>query len=136
MVFTQLFFRKQILVVRTKEGIRAVSKGEPIKPESVERYLQSKFGEALPEARAAMEQLAKSLPPKALISLKIFAQSQIGSCRKRFENRHSLSLLPEHQNGPLQSRLPRATCDWRGLHTQLKNAPNLRMCRKFKRKGS
>ena len=65
-VFTQLFFRKQIPVMRTKEGIRAVNKGEPTKPESVERYLQSKFGEGLPEARAAMEQPAKSLPPKEL----------------------------------------------------------------------
>jgi hypothetical protein len=62
----QIFFHKQIPVMRTKEGIRAVSKGEPIKPESVEKYLQSKFGESLPEARAAMEQLAKSLPPKEL----------------------------------------------------------------------
>ncbi len=52
--------------MRTKDGIRAASKGEPIKPESVERYLQSKFGEALPEARNAMEELAKSLPPKEL----------------------------------------------------------------------
>jgi hypothetical protein len=65
-VFTQQFFGRQITVVRTKEGIRAVSKGEPIKPESVERYLQGKFGEALPEARAAMEHLAKSLAPKEL----------------------------------------------------------------------
>lgn len=65
-IFTQLFLRKQIPVMRTADGIRAVNKGEPIKPESVERYLQSKFGEALPEARAAMEQLAKSLPPKEL----------------------------------------------------------------------
>jgi hypothetical protein len=37
-VFTQLFFGRQIPVVRTKEGIRAVSKGERIKPERVERY--------------------------------------------------------------------------------------------------
>ena len=48
-VFPQLFFERQIPVVRSEEGIRAVSKGEAIKPESVEHYLQSKFGEALPE---------------------------------------------------------------------------------------
>jgi hypothetical protein len=65
-VFTQLFFGRQIPVVRTKQGIRAVSKGEPIKPERVEKYLQSKFGDTLPEARATMEQLANSLPPKEL----------------------------------------------------------------------
>ena len=48
-MFPQLFFERQIPVVRSEEGIRAVSKGEAIKPESVEHYLQSKFGEALPE---------------------------------------------------------------------------------------
>jgi hypothetical protein len=63
---TVRFLGRELPAVRTKEGVRAASKGEPIKPESVEKYLQSKFGEALPEARAAMEQLAKSLPPKEL----------------------------------------------------------------------
>lgn len=65
-VFTQLFLGRQIPVVRTKEGLRAVSKGEPIKPESVERYLHSKYCEGLAEARNAMGELAKSLPPKEL----------------------------------------------------------------------
>ena len=37
-----------------------------IKPEIVERCFHSKFGEALPEARSAMEQLTKSDPPKEL----------------------------------------------------------------------
>lgn len=65
-VFALEFLGRQIPAVKTKEGVRAVSKDEPIKPEGVERYLQSKFGEALPEARAAFEVLAKSLPPKEL----------------------------------------------------------------------
>jgi hypothetical protein len=65
-VFGQLFLGRQIPVVRTNEGIRAVSKGELIKPESVERYLKSKFGEALTEAKDAMEGLARSFPPKEL----------------------------------------------------------------------
>ena len=46
--------------------MRAVSGGQPIQPESVERYLASKFGDALPEAREAMKELAHSVPPKQL----------------------------------------------------------------------
>ncbi len=65
-VSTVQFLRREIPVIRTKEGFRAVSQGKPIKPESVERYLESKFGEELAEARSAMEELAKSLPPKEL----------------------------------------------------------------------
>jgi hypothetical protein len=57
---------RQIEVVKTKEGVRAVSGGQPIKPESVERYLNGKFGDALPDAREALERLARSLPPKEL----------------------------------------------------------------------
>jgi hypothetical protein len=65
-LFTVRFLGREVPAVRTKEGVCAASKGEPIKPESVERYLKSKFGDALPEAQQAMEQLAKSLPPKEL----------------------------------------------------------------------
>jgi hypothetical protein len=53
-IIAQQFLAKKIAVVRTKEGLRAVSNGKPIEPASVERYLVSKFGEALPEARDAM----------------------------------------------------------------------------------
>lgn len=60
------FLAKEILVVDTSDGIRAVRKGKPIEPESVERYLKSKFGDALSEVRAAMEELAKSVTPKEL----------------------------------------------------------------------
>jgi hypothetical protein len=60
------FLGKEILVMDTPEGIRAVGKDKLIEPESVEKYLKSKFGDALPEVRAAMEQLAKSVPPKEL----------------------------------------------------------------------
>ncbi|MBI5032506.1 MAG: hypothetical protein HZB51_18430 [Chloroflexi bacterium] len=65
-IISQQFLAKKIGVVKTKEGVRAVSNGQPIKPESVERYLISKFGDALPEARDAMQKLARSLPPKDL----------------------------------------------------------------------
>ena len=37
-------------------------------PTSVAKYLQSKFGERLPEVRGAMEKLAKSRGPDALVS--------------------------------------------------------------------
>jgi hypothetical protein len=38
----------------------------PASAASVERYLASKFGDHLDEARAAMELLAGSIPPKEL----------------------------------------------------------------------
>lgn len=53
-------------MVRTKEGVRAVINGQPIKSASIERYLASKLGDALPDARDAMQMLARSLPPKEL----------------------------------------------------------------------
>ena len=35
--------------VNVDQGVRAVVKSKPIEPEGVERYLESKFGDALPE---------------------------------------------------------------------------------------
>ena len=52
--------------VTTDQGVRAVNKSEPITPESVERYLESKFGDALPKVRKAMTQLAHALVPHDL----------------------------------------------------------------------
>ena len=49
--------------VHTQDGLRALSKGKPDNPAPVERYLESKFGDALKDARAAMQALAKSRPP-------------------------------------------------------------------------
>lgn len=57
---------RAVPAVRTPEGVRALSKGRPITPESVERYLESKLGAALPAVRAAMTELARALPPAAL----------------------------------------------------------------------
>src|SRR5262249_28391283 len=48
--------------VHTPEGLRALNKGTPAKPETVVRYLEGKFGDALKDAREAMTVLAKSLP--------------------------------------------------------------------------
>ncbi len=50
----------------TDEGIRATSDGRPMNPASVERYLAGKFGDRLTDVRAAMEELARSLPPQEL----------------------------------------------------------------------
>ena len=51
---------------QTPEGLRALSRNRPIDPAGVERYLESKFGEALADAREAMSLLARSLPPAQL----------------------------------------------------------------------
>jgi len=50
----------------TREGIRAVVLDKPIDPASVERYLESKFGESLGAVRKAMQDLAASFSPKEL----------------------------------------------------------------------
>jgi hypothetical protein len=50
----------------TEQGIRAVSGTKEIEPERVRRYLESKLGEDFTAARAAMQRLARSFPPKQL----------------------------------------------------------------------
>jgi hypothetical protein len=58
---------RAVPVLRTDFGLRAVDKEQkPMAPTSVEKYLQSKFGESLREVRSAMEKLAKSQGPEAL----------------------------------------------------------------------
>ena len=57
---------RAVPVTHTDAGLRALSKAKPIDPASVQRYVQSKFGNALDDAYAAMHQLAASLPPYAL----------------------------------------------------------------------
>lgn len=57
---------RPIPAVHTKNGLRATIKGEEISPDSVERYLEKKFGAALDEVRNALEALAKSYPPQEL----------------------------------------------------------------------
>lgn len=52
--------------MHTPEGLRALSKDRPVPPESFERYLQNKSGDALDDARAAMTQLARSRRPGEL----------------------------------------------------------------------
>ncbi len=57
---------RAVPVVKTPAGYRATVKGQPTTPESVDRYLKAKFGDALPDVREAMEKLAGSLKPQQL----------------------------------------------------------------------
>lgn len=58
---------RAVPVLRTDFGLRAVDKEQkPMAPTSVTKYLQSKFGERLPEVRSAMEKLARSRGAEAL----------------------------------------------------------------------
>lgn len=48
------------------DGIRAVVKDKPIDPDSVERYLESKFGDDLDRVEEAMQKLSKAYKPQEL----------------------------------------------------------------------
>src|SRR5450756_1717673 len=58
---------RQVAAINTTEGVRAVLKNQPIESKSVERYLESKFGESLDTARSAMRDLAKAFRPEQLL---------------------------------------------------------------------
>jgi len=58
---------RAVPVVRSLDGLRALSKDKPIAPDGVERCLESKFGEHLEAARSAMSMLAKSYAPDDLV---------------------------------------------------------------------
>lgn len=51
---------------RTKDGLRALSKGKPVDPDSVKKYLEGKFGEGLGDTRKAMAELARAYTPSEL----------------------------------------------------------------------
>jgi hypothetical protein len=57
---------RPVPAIRTEEGVRATRDGQPINPHGVQRYLQQKFGAALPDVRAAMEALAAAYSPDQL----------------------------------------------------------------------
>jgi hypothetical protein len=50
----------------TDEGLRALSGESPIRPESVQKNLEGKFGDAHGDVSKAMLELANSLPPSEL----------------------------------------------------------------------
>ena len=58
---------RQVPAINTTDGVRAVIKNQPIEANSVERYLESKFGESLGTARDAMRDLAKAFRPEQLL---------------------------------------------------------------------
>jgi hypothetical protein len=57
---------RRVLIGETDAGLCAISKGELVKPASVERYLAGKFGEHLTAARSVITQLAEALPEREL----------------------------------------------------------------------
>lgn len=57
---------RQVQVTLVEGGLRAVQDGKPLNPDSVERYLAGKFGDNLADVRAAMDELALSMPPEQL----------------------------------------------------------------------
>jgi hypothetical protein len=59
--------RRAVPAKHTDEGLRALSGESPIHPESVQKFLESKFGDALEDVSNAMLELAKSLPPSELV---------------------------------------------------------------------
>ena len=52
--------------VNTGQGVRAVVKSKPIEPAGVERYLEGKFGDALPRVRKAMMGLTNAFDREEL----------------------------------------------------------------------
>jgi len=64
--FTVEILGRAVPSVNTKEGIRAVDKDKAMSPQSVQRYLENKFGGALPQVRQAFEELAASFSPQDL----------------------------------------------------------------------
>jgi hypothetical protein len=58
---------RQVPAINTMDGVRAVIKNQPIEAKSVERYLESKFGESLGTARVAIRDLAKAFRPEQLL---------------------------------------------------------------------
>lgn len=52
---------RAVPVVRTPEGLRALSKNVPVDPASVQRYLEGKFGDALGAVEREMRALARSM---------------------------------------------------------------------------
>ncbi len=66
-VFHVALLGRAVPFLHTDAGLRALGKDQtPVAPASVQRYLLSKFGDALPAVRHAMQTLAKSREPEVL----------------------------------------------------------------------
>lgn len=57
---------RSVPAARTKQGLRATTEGEPITPESVQRYLEGKFGADLTVVQVALQTLARAYTPTEL----------------------------------------------------------------------
>ncbi len=57
---------RSVPVVKTEHGLRAAVDGQAIDPDSVETYLEQRFGDRYTDARHALEQLAKAYSPREL----------------------------------------------------------------------
>jgi hypothetical protein len=57
---------RAVPMMRTDQGLRAIHEEKPVVPAAVHRYLASRFGDALPEVKAAMEDLAAAFTPEQL----------------------------------------------------------------------
>jgi hypothetical protein len=57
---------RAVPVTRTPDGLRALAKDKPVSPESVERYLEAKFGSSLDAVTGSMVKLARSRRPQEL----------------------------------------------------------------------
>ena len=57
---------REVPAIRTAKGLRAAAGDKAIEPESVQTYLEQKFGEDLQAAHAAMQMLAKAYSPTQL----------------------------------------------------------------------
>jgi len=64
-----LLLDRAVPVVKTPDGLRAVVKGRMENPASVQRYLEQKFGDSLPQVEAAMRALTKAYPPQRLAEI-------------------------------------------------------------------
>lgn len=100
------FMGRELPIFNTDDGLRAVNRDKPIKPESVDKYFQTKFGEALDDTVQAMQSLAKSRPPKQLASdaFKMYMQFRpdVAAGKKGWgaSGTLSLSLIREMANFP------------------------------------
>jgi len=57
---------RPVPAIQTKDGVRAVAKDVPIDAGKARKYVESKFGDAVDQVRAAMVELAESYEPEAL----------------------------------------------------------------------
>lgn len=57
---------RQVPVRPTPDGLRALVKDQPVSPAGVRRYLEGKFGDALPDVREALRRLAEAYPDDEL----------------------------------------------------------------------